>query len=790
MDTVGRDLFTAPLLECLRQFKEAKNFGALIRPAVQDVKQVIEILEKKNVSQNVLLYQTHAKVLEALKQADYLSQKYHVVVANPPYMGAKGMNGSLSNFAKKDYPDSKSDLFAMFIERGFELAVKKGYSAMVTMQSWMFLSSYEKLRTALIEKTTLIAMNHMDNMVMGIAFGTAATIWQNSFNGIKGAFCYTEMSDLNEGGIPKDFPSKNERNLKAIRNPNCGYFYHASAEDFKKIPGSPIAYWVSDSFRNAFSSKLLGDVLTFKQGIATSDNERFLRFWHEVDLSKFDLSCTNLNDLQISPLKWFPYNKGGEFRKWFGNNDYLVNWQNDGSEMKEFTSKLPQGTHVRLKSKEFYCLPCITYSALSSGDFACRISPKGFLFDTKGSCIFGSEENLQTYSAFLNSNSAKVFLSVLCPTLDYSMVGIKQVPISKNQLNSSANWITNQCKLISKQDWDSFETSWDFQALPLISNKEVNKTLKETYTKLRSQWQSMTDEMKRLEEENNKIFIEAYGLEDELTPEVPLKEITLTCNPHYRYDSKKSQEELDTLLKADTMREFISYAVGCMFGRYSLDKPGLILANQGETLEDYLKQVPQPSFMPDEDNVIPVLDGNWFTDDIAERFTNFLKVSFGEEHYEENLAFIESAIGKDVRKYFIKDFYNDHIKCYKKRPIYWMFSSAKGSFNALVYMHRYRADTVSTILNGYLREYRSKLSTKINQLEAVETSSDSSPAAKTKALKDIEAMRKIIKELIEYEQEVLYPLATQKIELDLDDGVKVNYNKLGKALQKVTGLSE
>ncbi|MEY3370575.1 MAG: hypothetical protein RLZZ361_1245, partial [Cyanobacteriota bacterium] len=369
-------------------------------------------------------------------------------------------------------------------------------------------------------------------------------------------------------------------------------------------------------------------------------------------------------------------------------------------------------------------------------------------------------------------------------------VGIKQVPISKNQLNSSANWITNQCKLISKQDWDSFETSWDFQALPLISNKEVNKTLKETYTKLRSQWQSMTDEMKRLEEENNKIFIEAYGLEDELTPEVPLKEITLTCNPHYRYDSKKSQEELDTLLKADTMREFISYAVGCMFGRYSLDKPGLILANQGETLEDYLKQVPQPSFMPDEDNVIPVLDGNWFTDDIAERFTNFLKVSFGEEHYEENLAFIESAIGKDVRKYFIKDFYNDHIKCYKKRPIYWMFSSAKGSFNALVYMHRYRADTVSTILNGYLREYRSKLSTKINQLEAVETSSDSSPAAKTKALKDIEAMRKIIKELIEYEQEVLYPLATQKIELDLDDGVKVNYNKLGKALQKVTGLSE
>ena len=381
---------------------------------------------------------------------------------------------------------------------------------------------------------------------------------------------------------------------------------------------------------------------------------------------------------------------------------------------------------------------------------------------------------------------------MLNPTMSYQSGDVRRIPLPEILFERKTELQIAFMRLVelSSLDWRYSEISMTFQVPPLFSIEKVKDSLKSTYFKLRSQWQSMIDEMKRLEEENNKIFVEAYGLEDELTPEVPLKEITLTCNPYYRYDSKKSPEQLETLLKADTMREFISYAVGCMFGRYSLDKSGLILANQGEMLEDYLQQVPNPSFMPDDDNVIPVLDGNWFTDDIAERFQSFLKTSFGEENYEENLAYIESAIGKDIRKYFIKDFYNDHIKRYKKRPIYWMFSSAKGSFNALVYMHRYRSDTVSTILNGYLREYKSKLSSKINQLETVETSADSSQAQKTRALKDTESMRKIIKELDEYEKDVLYPLATQKLEIDLDDGVKVNYNKLGKALQKITGLSE
>ena len=303
----------------------------------------------------------------------------------------------------------------------------------------------------------------------------------------------------------------------------------------------------------------------------------------------------------------------------------------------------------------------------------------------------------------------------------------------------------------------------------------------------------MALDMQRLEEENNHTFIKAYGLDEELSPEVPLSEITLTCNPHYRYPDtrrkKYSEEEREAFLLEDTMQEFISYAVGCMLGRYSLDKPGLILANAGETQEDYSRQVPEPSFMPDGDNVIPILAGEWFEDDIAERFKQFLKVTFGTEHYEENLAFIEEAIGKDIRAYFVKDFYNNHVKMYKKRPIYWQFSSAKGSFNALIYMHRYKPDTVSVILNGYLRQYREKLRAHKSMLEARSISGGASQSEKTKALKEIEKLNKIQVELKEYEDEVLYPLATRQIEIDLDDGVKVNYPKFGDALKTVKGLS-
>ena len=333
------------------------------------------------------------------------------------------------------------------------------------------------------------------------------------------------------------------------------------------------------------------------------------------------------------------------------------------------------------------------------------------------------------------------------------------------------------------------ETSWDFAKSPILINNFKKNTIADSYTSIRLYWDENCKKTQYLEEENNQIFINIYQLNAFFKSTVDIEEITLTCNPRFRYGGKKNDEKLNSLILADTMKELINYAIGCMFGRYSLDKPGLILANQGETLQDYLRQVPQPTFTPDEDNAIPILGGDWFSDDITERFKKFLRVTFGEEHYEENLAFIEEAIGRDIRSYFLKDFYPYHVKMYQKRPIYWLFSSPKGSFNVLIYMHRYTKDTLSVILNRYLREFRAKLGARKSYQEQVSISTSASPREKTAALKEIEKLNQTLEELRVYESEVLFPLAAQRIEIDLDDGVKVNYAKFGEALAKIKGLN-
>lgn len=418
-----------------------------------------------------------------------------------------------------------------------------------------------------------------------------------------------------------------------------------------------------------------------------------------------------------------------------------------------------------------------------------RYSPVGFISETKGAvCFAESQDQLFGLLGFSNSPLVNHFLLTMSPTLDYHEGPVGKLPVlSEIPITSQSS--ARSCVDIARSDWDAYETSWDFTTLPLLSPDHRGETLAESYTTLRAHWQSMTDEMQRLEEENNCIFINAYGLQDELTPEVPIEEITLTCNPAYRYGVKGSEDDREARLRADTMAEFLSYAVGCMFGRYSLDEPGLILANQGETLEDYLARVPNPSFMPDEDNVIPVLDGDWFPDDITERFRLFLRVTFGEALFRENLKFIEDSLGKDIRKYFTKNFYADHVKRYKKRPIYWMFSSPKGTFNALIYMHRYRADTVSVLLNDYLREFISKLIAERERLEKLSDDPTATQGQRTKALKEAGVVAKQIDELNEWEREVIFPLAQQKIEIDLDNGVKHNYPMFGTAPKKITGLS-
>lgn len=562
------------------------------------------------------------------------------------------------------------------------------------------------------------------------------------------------------------------------------YFFRASAADFKKIPGSPIAYWVSDKEIGIYTSnKLLGNICYPKKGLDTGENDKFIRFWHEISIAK---SC--LDDTDHSKT-WFPYNKGGNFRRWYGNREYLINWKDNGKEIKQrshWNAKKPA-----IRNVDCYFREGFTWTTISSGGFSARYSPPGALFDNGGCTIF-ADLLIMTIGGFVNTKIMSRYLEFLSPTLNFQPGDISKVLFPRDL--ARINTPTQECVAIAKVDWDSYETSWDFTTLPLLNPEYCQPTLKATYQKLRAHWREMTLEMQRLEKENNRIFIDAYGLQDELTPEVPLGEITLTCNPHYRYGGDRSEDELEALLLADTLRELVSYAVGCMFGRYALDKPGLILANQGETIADYRKQVPAPLFSPDEDNVIPMLDGDWFSDDIVGRFREFLRIAFGEEHYEGNLQFVERGLNVrgrrsySIRDYFLSEFYNDHVKRYKKRPIYWLFSSPRGSFNALISMHRYRPDTVSVVLNDYLREFRTKLAARKNHLEAVSISSGISQGEKTKALKEIEKVAKMITEMEEYESTVLYPLAAKQVEIDLDDGVRVNYSQFGSALKKISGM--
>ena len=567
------------------------------------------------------------------------------------------------------------------------------------------------------------------------------------------------------------------------------YFHQASGAKFKKIPGNPIAYWASASIYSAFDcSKRISDITSLHRGISTGNTDRFARVWYEVSRENIYIGAISAESASLSEARWFPYNRGGSFRKWYGLGIDIIDYENDGRRMIG-AAKKGESPGFRHDGAAEYFLPTITWTALTAGKPSFRFLEAGYILGHKGSSIKTPESNRMALLSLLNSNTFERFLEYVSPTLDINISQLSSVPLPENTDFSQASVAASALVNLARQDWDSYETSWNFSNPPLLRADYHEPQLNHTYQKLRAHWREMVLEMQRLEEENNHTFINAYRLQDELTPKVPLDEITLTCNSYYQYGNNKSEEELEALLLADNMRDLVSYAVGCMFGRYALDKPGLILANQGETIEDYLKQVPEPSFPADDDNVIPMLDGDWFIDDIAKRFREFLRVAFGEEHYEENLRFVEQALGKDIRKYFLKDFYSDHVRRYKKRPIYWLFSSPKGSFNALIYMHRYRPDTVSVVLNDYLREFRTKLTSRRDHLEAVSISASASSAEKTKALKDIEKISKIIVELADYERDVLYPLATKQEEIDLDDGVKVNYPKFGHALKKITGLS-
>lgn len=744
------------------KFKNSTVLGSLIRVDDKDIEDFV--VEEGSLFQE--------RQEEVKKLYNLLGTRYDVVVTNPPYISSSRMEGSLKLYVEQNYPETKSDLFATFILRCLELCNDDGLTGYMTPFVWMFISSYEKLREIIIDKhfiNNLIQLEYsgFDGATVPIC---TFTLRNKPIENGKGS--YIRLSDFrgSENQAPKT--------LEAIRNRECDWFYIFDQSNFEKISGKPYGYWASEDFIEIFSkNKPLENYASLAKGMDTGKNELFIRLWFECEKRNSNYFLDDAS-LTFKKFKWIPYRKGGEYRRWFGNNDYVINWSEDGKYVKEYPKS-------NIRNKQFYFQPCLSWTLLSSSFFGVRYYDKGGVFDANGSSLFEEKGNsLFEILGLLSSKISIEALKVINPTLAFQKGNLEKIPLNEDIFKFEISEIVHYMIETSRSEWDSRETSWDFQQNELIRLKA--QELEESYDLYQHYWKNKFFQLHQNEEELNRQFIEIYGLQDELTPDVPLEDITIL-----KEETSIVNNQL-VFNKTEVFAQFLSYAVGCMFGRYSLDKEGLILANQGETLEDYLRKVAltkdQLSYLPDADNIIPVLDDEWFEDDIVNRFYAFLKASFGKENFDKNLSFVEECLGTDIRKYFVKNFYNDHIKRYKKRPIYWMFSSPKGSFNVLIYMHRYTPDTLNKILNGYLIQYREKLNIKIENLDHIIVTGSS--ADQTKAQKEKDRLKLVIMELVDYEREILRPLAIDRISIDLDDGVLVNYNKFGKAIKDVAGLND
>ena len=796
-------------------FEHAKTFGSLIQvPAAQadflkDLnKQLQTLIETGNSFQKPA-----AKMLMPfVQQAQILAMNFDAVIANPPYMGGKGMNPELKVFAQKHFPDSKSDLFAMFIERGFGWCKASGFNAQVTMQSWMFLSSYEAMREKLLKERTLSCMVHMGNGVMGIAFGTAATIFTNQhINDYAGSFSYCDNDDLNDNGIPAQFPIQNER-LKT-----------AKPDDFKKISGSPVAYWMSKNVRCIFTNQApLASRVVPRVGLLTTNNERFLRLWHEIDYQSIGFNCMDKFQAIESEKKWFPFNKGGDSRKWFGNNDFLINWHQDGSEIKKAAEGASGG---RVLNEIYYFKESISASAITSAGNSYRYYAEGAIFDINFRSYFDDEPFFKMrLIGFLNSRVSSHLLSYISPTVALNKSDLDRLPLFNCSSSVVIDLVTELISL-SRKDWGFFETSREFMYFPLckyiseiiigagyrvtnqidvidvvLCDKVANPTtyrLSDIYMDWQTQNRQTINEMQHLEQENNRLFIDAFGLQDELDADVPLEQITLTINPKYRYGGNLSDEQLAQRFQADTFAELISYAIGCMMGRYSLDEPGLIYAHAANAGFDPARY---QTFTADDDGIIPLTDQDWFKDDATNRFRDFVRTVWGEGNLQENLAFVAESLCLDsltakrgeqsletIRRYLSNQFYKDHLKTYKKRPIYWLFSSGKQkAFEGLVYLHRYNDSTLPRMRTEYVTPLLGKYDAFADQLK--KQLEDATTSEATLLKKELLALEKKQTELRAFDDNLKH-YADRRIKLDLDDGVKVNYGKFGDLLAEVKAVT-
>jgi len=701
-------------------------------------------------------------------QAGILSSKYGVVIANPPYMGTGSMDARLSEFVKSSYPPGKADLFACFILRCLELCRPEGRVAMITMHSWMFLSSYVKLREVIAKEHELESMAHLGtgafDSIGGEVVSTTAFVITASNSGDSGTGTYVRLvSGVNE--------AQKASALRAVASGDSQGLYRVLNADLAALPGGAIAYWMSPTMLHAMTANtLLGEISEPRCGMNTGENARFVRNWWEVDRSRSQYDAESTAAAHAGGCKWFPYNKGGTYRKWYGNQQSVVAFD---STNYDILSK--QGNH--LPSRQFYFHPAVSWSKVAGSSPSFRYFPPGFVFDGAGMSLFAdTPQQRLVVLGLLNSNVSLSALEAIAPTLNFQSGDIARLPLPKELDEAAVSEIVTQLVDTAKEDWDWQEISWGFSRNPLVEAvPATGSTLSGVVGLVLSSQDDQVEVQRQHEEANNALFVDAFRMHDEFSVSVDANEVTLLANPAYRYGEKRGGDQ--ALRAADIVADLVSYGVGCMFGRYSLDEPGLILADQGACLQDHLAKVPSPTFRPDADNVIPIVEGDWFEDDIVERFRRFLRAAFGNAHFEENLRFITESLGvKNLRDYFVKSFYKDHVQRYKKRPIYWLFSSPGGSFNALIYMHRYTPSTASTVLNEYLREFQAKLKASLEHAE------------RSTFAKEADRLRKVLLELNEYEHDVLYPLASQNIAIDLDDGVKANYPKFGVALKKIPGL--
>ena len=706
-------------------------------------------LSKKQIE----IYDNYERDIRVWNFKRLLAKKYDVVVTNPPYLGISGTSAKLSEFVKNNYPESKGDLFAVFIEKCGEMLKITGYQAMITMHAWMFLSSYEKLRSKLICRD-IVNMAHLGarafEEIGGEVVQTTAFVLskRNTENYMA---TYVRLVDYNSQQSKQDaYLVESDRHA-------------AKKENFAKIPGCPVAYWVSEDLLLAFENERLGEICDTRKGLATSDNNRFLRMWFEVGNSNFSFSCLSNNDSATNGIKWYPLNKGGEFRRWYGNNEYIINWYNNGFEIRNFRD-LSGKLMSRPQNLEYNFKKAITWTKITSALFSARVSMGGALFDDAAAICYTSNNDLLHFViGFLNSKCCQAAVRVLNPTMNVQIGDVGNLPIKYQANNQNLNNLVEDNISLSRTDWDAYEISWDFSRHPLLSGE---RTISAAYDKWERQAAERFDTLKANEKELNRIIIDIYGLQDELTPDVEEKDVTVRLADLGR-----------------DIRSLISYAVGCMFGRYSLDIEGLAYAGGDWNAGKYT------TFIPDKDNILPICDDEYFDDDILGRFIDFIRVVYGAETLEENLKFISDALGgkgtprEVIRNYFINDFYKDHCKIYHKRPIYWLFDSGKkNGFKALIYMHRYSRDLLAKLRTDYVHEQQERYRTQLSHIDA--TLNAAAGAERARLLKQQEKLSEQLKEVAVFEEKV-HHLADQSIEIDLDDGVKKNYEIFADVLAKI-----